>query len=61
MVDRYAADMQDQRAFDAKRRRGDIFLAAIGVHLRAREHRHIVTTASYFGLAVASLVAGIAR
>src|SRR3984885_3400693 len=23
MVDRYAADMQDQRAFDAKRRRGD--------------------------------------
>ena len=25
MVDRYAADMQDQRAFDAKRRRGDMY------------------------------------
>ena len=25
MVDRYAADMQDQRAFEAKRRRGDIY------------------------------------
>jgi len=24
MVDRYAADMQDQRAFEAKRRRGDM-------------------------------------
>jgi hypothetical protein len=23
-VDRYAADMQDQRAFEAKRRRGDM-------------------------------------
>ncbi len=25
MVDRYAADMQDQRAFEAKRRRGDMY------------------------------------
>ncbi|MCW2929727.1 MAG: xerC2 [Actinomycetia bacterium] len=25
MVDRYAADMQDQRAFEAKRRRGDLY------------------------------------
>jgi len=25
MMDRYAADMQDQRAFEAKRRRGDMY------------------------------------
>jgi integrase/recombinase XerD len=25
MVDRYAADMQDQRAYEAKRRRGDMY------------------------------------
>jgi hypothetical protein len=25
MVDRYAADMQEQRAFEAKRRRGDLY------------------------------------
>jgi hypothetical protein len=25
MVDRYAADPQDQRAFEAKRRRGDMY------------------------------------
>ena len=37
------------------------FLAAIGVHLRAREHRHIATTATYLVLAAASLVAAIAR
>jgi len=25
MVDRYAADMQDQRAYEANRRRGDMY------------------------------------
>jgi hypothetical protein len=25
MVDRYAADMQEQRAYEAKRRRGDLY------------------------------------
>ena len=25
MVDRYAADMQDQRAYEAKQRRGDLY------------------------------------
>jgi len=37
------------------------FLGAIGVHLRAREHRHIFTAAGYFLLAAASLAASVAR
>ena len=37
------------------------FLGAIGVHLRAREHRHIITTAGYFLLAAASLAASVAH
>ena len=37
------------------------FLGAIGIHLRAREHRHIVTTAGYFLLAAASLAASVAH
>jgi hypothetical protein len=37
------------------------FLGAIGVHLRAHEHRHVVTTVGYFILAVAALAASIAR
>lgn len=37
------------------------FLGAIGVHLRAREHRHIITTAGYFLVATASLVASVTR
>jgi len=36
------------------------FLGAIGVHLRAREHRHILTTIGYFLLAAASLAASVA-
>jgi len=36
------------------------FLGAIGVHLRAREHRHIIT-ADYLLLAAASLAAFVAR
>jgi membrane-bound ClpP family serine protease len=37
------------------------FLGAIGVHLHAREHRHIITTAGYFLLAAASLAASVAH
>lgn len=37
------------------------FLGAIGVHLRAREHRHIITTAGDFLLAAASLAASVAH
>jgi hypothetical protein len=37
------------------------FLGAIGVHLRAREHCHIITTVGYFLPATASLVASITR
>jgi hypothetical protein len=37
------------------------FLGAIGVHLRAHEHHHIITTVGYFLLATATLVASIAR
>ncbi len=37
------------------------FLGAIGFHLRAHEHHHIITTVGYFALATASLVACIAR
>ena len=36
------------------------FLGAIGFHLRAHEHHHIITTVGYFALATASLVACIA-
>jgi hypothetical membrane protein len=36
------------------------FMGAIGVHLRAHEHHHIITTVGYFLLATASLVASIA-
>ena len=43
---------------DPLRRR---ILGAIGVHLRAHEHRHIVTTVGYFVLATASLAISIAR
>ncbi|MGO9779255.1 MAG: DoxX family protein [Streptosporangiaceae bacterium] len=37
------------------------FLGAIGFHLRAHEHHHVITTVGYFALATASLVALIAR
>jgi len=37
------------------------FVGAIGVHLRAHEHRHIITTVGYFVLAAASLAVSIAR
>ena len=37
------------------------FLGAIGVHLRAHEHHHIITTVGYLLLATAALVASIAR
>jgi hypothetical protein len=33
------------------------FLGAIGAHLRAREHRHIITTVGYLLLAIAALAA----
>jgi hypothetical protein len=37
------------------------FAGAMGAHLRAHEHRHIVTTVGYFVLAAASLAIFIAR
>jgi hypothetical protein len=37
------------------------FLGGIGTHLRAREHRHIISTIGYLLLAAASLAAFIAR
>lgn len=37
------------------------FLGAIGVHLRAHDHKHIITTVGYFLPATAALVASIAR
>lgn len=37
------------------------FVAAVGVHLRAREHRYIFITLAYLALAVASLVLAAVR
>ncbi|MGW3811885.1 DoxX family protein [Micromonospora sp. NPDC005113] len=37
------------------------FLGAIGVHLRAHEHKHVTTTIGYLLLAIAALMASIAR
>jgi hypothetical protein len=37
------------------------FLGAIGFHLRAREHHHIITTVGYLVLATAALIACAAR
>ena len=38
-----------------------LFTGAIGIHLHAHEHRHVITTVGYFVLATASLVVSIAR
>jgi DoxX-like family len=37
------------------------FLGAIGVHLRAHEHHHVITTVGYFTLAAASLATSLGR
>jgi hypothetical protein len=36
------------------------FLGAIGAHLRAHEHHHVITTVGYLALASASLAASLA-